>query len=184
MIHNGLGASLARGSHSVPSGTTERHTLRQWVFSRQSTQFHVKKSDGTERRLSPVTCRCLKTCLRTSAKIQRRLTSSGKRRRQNLLRGKYRARTMESKGGKVESQLGQKLHQCKYKWLIRPLIHRNAIASLDWIGISAPAPLHQTKEMSYENSSGRSAWHTHTCQNHTCEFFSFSGTLVFHTVER
>ena len=35
----------------------------------QSTQFHVKKSDGTERRLSPVTCRCLKTCLRTSAEI-------------------------------------------------------------------------------------------------------------------
>ena len=31
---------------------------------------------------------------------------------------------------------------CRYKWLIRPLIHRNAIASLDWIGKSAPVPLH------------------------------------------
>ena len=30
---------------------------------------------------------------------------------------------------------------CRYKWLIRPLIHRNAIASLDWIGKSAPVPL-------------------------------------------
>jgi len=29
----------------------------------------------------------------------------------------------------------------RYKWLIRPLIHRNAIASLDWIGKSAPVPL-------------------------------------------
>jgi hypothetical protein len=28
----------------------------------------------------------------------------------------------------------------RYKWLIRPLIHRNAIASLDWIGKSAPVP--------------------------------------------
>ena len=27
VIHDGFGASLARGSHSAPSGTTERHTL-------------------------------------------------------------------------------------------------------------------------------------------------------------
>ena len=60
---------------------------------------------------------------------------------QGLGVGKYRARTMEAKGGKVESQRGQKFHQCRYKWLIKPLIHRNAIASLDWIGKSAPVPL-------------------------------------------
>ena len=29
---------------------------------------------------------------------------------------------------------------CRYKWLIRPLIHRNAIASLDWIGKIGSSP--------------------------------------------
>ena len=37
--------------------------------------------------------------------------------------------------------LYQRLKIVRYKWLIRPLIHRNAIASLDWIGKSAPVPL-------------------------------------------
>ena len=29
VVRSGFSASLARGSHSAPSGTTERHTLRQ-----------------------------------------------------------------------------------------------------------------------------------------------------------
>ena len=49
----------------------------------------------------------------------------------------------------MESQRRQKFQGCRYKWLIRPVIHQNAIASLDWIGKSAPVPL-------------RAHTHTHT----------------------
>ena len=56
----------------------------------------------------------------------------------------------------------------RYKWLIRPLIHRNAIASLDWIGKSAPVPL---RYLERERTEGRKrekfyicldVTHTHT----------------------
>ena len=53
--------------------------------------------------------------------------------------------------------------ECRYKWLIRLLIHRYAIASLDWIGKSAPVPLlniNRTEVRSFTFSDG-----THT-QSH------------------
>ena len=48
----------------------------------------------------------------------------------------------------------------RYKWLIRPLIHRNAIASLDWIGKSAPVPL-LSKKLGRSFTSVQ-MFHTHT----------------------
>ena len=41
----------------------------------------------------------------------------------------------------MENRKVQQSELSRYKWLIRPLFHRNAIASLDWIGKSAPVPL-------------------------------------------
>ena len=56
---------------------------------------------------------------------------------------------------------------CRYKWLIRPLIHRNAITSLDWIGKSAPVPLLKKKKKKQKKQSKRNlvtpkVTHTHT----------------------
>ena len=60
----------------------------------------------------------------------------------------------------------------RYKWLIRPLIHRNAIASLDWIGKSAPVPLHYLRREKKEEKRKRRKFyiypdvtHTHTRQS-------------------
>ena len=47
---------------------------------------------------------------------------------------------VESKQRSVTAWSTVQTEFCRYKWLIRPLIHRNAIASLDWIGKSAPVP--------------------------------------------
>ena len=64
------------------------------------------------------------------------------------------------------SKLKLRKRKCRYKWLIRPLIHRNAIASLDWIGKSAPVPL---RYLERERTEGRKRevlhlfrWYTHT----------------------
>ena len=53
---------------------------------------------------------------------------------------------------------------CRYKWLIRPLIHRNAIASLDWIGKSAPVPLQISENQLEVLHLFR--WYTHTHTSH------------------
>ncbi len=55
---------------------------------------------------------------------------------------------------------------CRYKWLIRPLIHRNAIASLDWIGKSAPVPLHYLKK-GEEGRKKKEVLHLSRCYTHT-----------------
>ena len=47
-----------------------------------------------------------------------------------------------------------------YKWLIRPLVHRNAIALLDWIGKSAPVPLLYRSEVHVELLETEGATHT------------------------
>ena len=54
----------------------------------------------------------------------------------------------------------------RYKWLIRPLIHRNAIASLDWIGKSAPVPLHYLKK-GEEGRKKKEVLHLSRCYTHT-----------------
>ena len=46
--------------------------------------------------------------------------------------------------------------ECRYKWLIRPHIHRNATASVDWIGKSAPVPLLRKEALHLFR------WYTHT----------------------
>ena len=53
---------------------------------------------------------------------------------------------------------------CRYKWLIRPFIHRNAVASLDWIGKSAPSP---TAVKLLVSGLVRDSAHTHTYIKHT-----------------
>ena len=57
-------------------------------------------------------------------------------------------------------------NQCRYKWLIRPLILRNAIASLDWIGKSAPVPL-QIKLLTWETQEQIEVFHLYRCYTHT-----------------
>lgn len=41
----------------------------------------------------------------------------------------------------------------QYKWLTRPLIHPNAIASLDWRGKSVPVPLHHSLFQGWKQKS-------------------------------
>ena len=63
--------------------------------------------------------------------------------------------------------------KCRYKWLISPLIHRNAIASLDWIGKSALVPLLKKKMKKQKKQSKRNLvtpkqrLHTHIDAPHT-----------------
>ena len=56
----------------------------------------------------------------------------------------------------------------RYKWLIRPLIHRNAIASLDWIGKSAPVPL---RYLERERTEGRKREKFYICLDVTHTHF-------------
>jgi hypothetical protein len=60
--------------------------------------------------------------------------------------------------------------QCRYKWLIRPLIHRNAIASLDWIGKSATVPLRLIDNTKGRSFTSAQMFHT-LAQNNHCEFW-------------
>ena len=55
----------------------------------------------------------------------------------------------------------------RYKWLIRPLIHRNAIASLDWIGKSAPVPLHYLRREKKEEKRKRRKFYIYPDVTHT-----------------
>ena len=63
----------------------------------------------------------------------------------------------------MENRKVQQSELSRYKWLIRPLFHRNAIASLDWIGKSAPVPLLLLASPSpLWVTLWNRAWHTHT----------------------
>ena len=62
------------------------------------------------------------------------------------------------------SKLKLRKRKCRYKWLIRPLIHRNAIASLDWIGKSAPVPL---RYLERERTEGRKREKFYICLDDT-----------------
>ena len=64
------------------------------------------------------------------------------------------------------SKLKLRKRNCRYKWLIRPLIHRNAIASLGWIGKSAPVPLHYLKK-GEEGRKKKEVLHLSRCYTHT-----------------
>ena len=66
----------------------------------------------------------------------------------------------------------------RYKWLIRPLIHRNAIASLDWIGKSAPVPLHYLKK-GEEGRKKKEVLHLSRCYTHTSLSPNLSCTISF-----